>query len=90
MSVYSCPDFDNHEHISFFTDEASGLRAIVAIHSTAPFGIAGGGCRMWPYATDDDALRHCRCKSLVTRVRGEPRPGKDLQTLLQLLFGLRS
>lgn len=40
--------------------------------------------------TDDDALRHCRCKSLVTRVRGEPRPGKDLQTLLQLLFGLRS
>jgi leucine dehydrogenase len=28
----------------------------VAIHSTAPFGIAGGGCRFWPYATDDDAL----------------------------------
>lgn len=56
MTVYRSPDFDNHEHVSFFCDEASGLRAIVAIHSTAPFGIAGGGCRMWPYATDDEAL----------------------------------
>jgi len=57
MTVFSCPDFDNHEHVSFFTDEASGLRAIVAIHSTAPFGLSGGGCRMYPYASDMDALR---------------------------------
>jgi leucine dehydrogenase len=57
MSVYSCPDFDNHEHVSFFADEASRLRAIIAIHCTAPFGLAGGGCRMWPYASDGDALR---------------------------------
>jgi leucine dehydrogenase len=57
MTVFSLPDFDAHEHVSFFTDEASGLRAIVAIHSTAPFGISGGGCRMWPYPSDEDALR---------------------------------
>jgi leucine dehydrogenase len=57
MSVFACPDFDNHEQVSFFADEASGLRAIVAIHTTAPFGLAGGGCRMWPYASDADALR---------------------------------
>lgn len=56
MSVYQSPDFDNHEHVSFFCDETTGLRAIVAIHSTAPFGIAGGGCRMWPYGSDDEAL----------------------------------
>jgi leucine dehydrogenase len=57
MSVFASPYFDNHEHVSFFTDEASGLRAITAIHSTAPFGISGGGCRMYPYASDEDALR---------------------------------
>lgn len=57
MSLYRHPDFDDHEHVSFFADEASGLRAIVAIHTTAPMGIAGGGCRIWPYPTDDDALR---------------------------------
>lgn len=57
MNVYDCPDFDDHEHVSFFADEASGLRAIVAIHTTAPFGLSGGGCRMWPYPSADDALR---------------------------------
>jgi leucine dehydrogenase len=57
MSVFSCPDYDDHEQVSFFRDAASGLRAIVALHSTAPYGIAGGGCRMWPYASDDEALR---------------------------------
>ncbi len=56
MSVFSSPEFDDHEQVSFFRDVDSGLSAIVAIHSTAPFGIAGGGCRFWPYATDDDAL----------------------------------
>ena len=56
-SVFSQPDFDEHEHVSFFFDPETKLRAIVAIHSTAPFGIAGGGCRMWPYETDEAALR---------------------------------
>lgn len=56
MTVFNLPDFDGHEQISFFTDEASGLRAIIAIHTSAPFGIAGGGCRMFPYSSDDDAL----------------------------------
>ena len=51
MSVFAAKDFDDHEQVCFLSDPASGLRAIVAIHSTAPFGIAGGGCRMWPYAS---------------------------------------
>jgi leucine dehydrogenase len=57
MSVFDCPDFDNHEQVTFFCDEASGLRAINAIHSTSAFGMSGGGCRIWPYASDDEALR---------------------------------
>jgi leucine dehydrogenase len=57
VTLYDHPDFDEHEHISFVHDAATGLRAIVAIHSAGPFGIAGGGCRMWPYPSDADAVR---------------------------------
>jgi leucine dehydrogenase len=67
MNVFDHPDFDGHEHVSFFSDETAGLRAIVAIHSSAPFGLAGGGCRMWPYSSVDaaltDALRLSRAMS---------------------------
>jgi leucine dehydrogenase len=57
MNVFSSPDFDDHEHVAFFSDEEAGLRAIVAIHSSRPFGLAGGGCRFHAYATPDEALR---------------------------------
>jgi leucine dehydrogenase len=57
MTVFDLPDYDDHEHVSFFRDPASRLRAIVAIHSTVPYGIAGGGCRMWPYESEAAALR---------------------------------
>ena len=49
------PDFDAHEALHFVTDEASGLRAIIAMHSTH-LGPAGGGSRFWHYADDGDAL----------------------------------
>lgn len=57
MSVFQHPEFDEHEHIAFLSDKAAGLHAIVAIHTTSRLGIAGGGCRMWPYASDEAALR---------------------------------
>lgn len=57
MNVFSSPDFDDHEHVAFFSDEQTGLRAIVAIHSSRPFGIAGGGCRFHAYPSPDEALR---------------------------------
>jgi leucine dehydrogenase len=47
-------DFDAHEQVIFGHDAPSGLRAIIAIHSTI-LGPAAGGCRMWPYATSSDA-----------------------------------
>ena len=52
---WGLPDFDAHEGVHFLTDEKSGMRAIIALHSTH-LGPAGGGCRFWHYAKDDDAL----------------------------------
>ena len=50
------PDFNNHERILFFKDHNTGIKGIIAIHNTTR-GPALGGCRMWPYATDNEALR---------------------------------
>jgi len=52
---WGLPDFDAHEEIHFVTDEKSGLKAIIAVHSTH-LGPAAGGARFWHYAKDDDAL----------------------------------
>ncbi|MFC4334017.1 Glu/Leu/Phe/Val dehydrogenase dimerization domain-containing protein [Salininema proteolyticum] len=45
-----------HEEVVFFHDPESGLRAIVAIHSTA-LGPGLGGTRFFPYEKEEDALR---------------------------------
>jgi valine dehydrogenase (NAD+) len=45
-----------HEQVVFCQDEASGLRAIIGIYSTA-LGPALGGTRFYPYESEDDALR---------------------------------
>ena len=55
MEFFEHPDFDQHESVHYFCDADSGLRAIIAIHSSA-LGPAGGGCRYWRYASDADAL----------------------------------
>lgn len=57
VSVFDSPEFDDHEMVSFITDAATGLRCIIAVHWGGPIGTAGGGCRMIPYASDDEALR---------------------------------
>lgn len=44
-----------HEQVSFFQDEESGLKAIIAIHSTA-LGPALGGTRFYPYADESSAV----------------------------------
>jgi valine dehydrogenase (NAD+) len=43
------------EQVVFCQDQASGLRAIIAIHSTA-LGPALGGTRFYPYPSEDAAL----------------------------------
>jgi leucine dehydrogenase len=55
MAVFSDPAFDNHERVLFCRDVPTGLFAIIAIHSTA-LGPAAGGCRLWSYTDDAEAL----------------------------------
>ena len=45
-----------HEQVVFCNDPATGLRAIIAIHSTA-LGPGLGGTRFYPYASTADAIR---------------------------------
>ncbi|HLV72052.1 MAG TPA: Glu/Leu/Phe/Val dehydrogenase dimerization domain-containing protein [Vulgatibacteraceae bacterium] len=47
--------FGTHEQVVFCQDEASGLRAIIAIYSTA-LGPSLGGTRFYPYASEEEAL----------------------------------
>lgn len=75
---WSLPDFDEHEAIHFFTDDACGLKAIIAVHSTH-LGPAAGGARFWHYAKDEealvDALRLSRGMSYKNAMAGLPLGG---------------
>jgi valine dehydrogenase (NAD+) len=44
-----------HEQVVFANDQATGLKAIIAIHSTA-LGPALGGTRFYPYSSTDAAI----------------------------------
>jgi leucine dehydrogenase len=55
MSVFEHINGDGYEQVVFCSDDSSGLRAIIAIHSTA-LGPALGGTRFYPYASEDEAL----------------------------------
>lgn len=78
MAVFEKPDFDAHEQVVFHHDEASGLKAIIAIHNTN-LGPATGGCRMWSYASDEealtDALRLSRGMTYKNAMAGLPMGG---------------
>jgi leucine dehydrogenase len=53
--MFDKPAFAGHESVHHFFDAKTGLKAIIAVHSTA-LGPAAGGCRMWNYATADEAF----------------------------------
>ncbi|WP_088331782.1 Glu/Leu/Phe/Val dehydrogenase dimerization domain-containing protein [Lacimicrobium sp. SS2-24] len=55
MSVFDHAAYDKHEHVAFYHDVKSGLKAIIAVHNTN-LGPSLGGCRMWPYANSSEAL----------------------------------
>jgi leucine dehydrogenase len=75
---WGLPDFDEHEAVHFFSDHKSGLKAIIAVHSTH-LGPAAGGCRFWHYARDEealvDALRLSRGMSYKNAMAGLPLGG---------------
>ncbi|WP_343347724.1 Glu/Leu/Phe/Val dehydrogenase dimerization domain-containing protein [Sphingomicrobium sp. XHP0239] len=77
-TVLGNPNFDDHEVVHFVTDRASGLRAIIALHSTA-LGPAAGGTRFWPYPDDmagvSDVLRLSRGMSYKNAMAGLPLGG---------------
>ena len=55
MGVFDHAEFDDHESLHYFYDASTGLKAIVAVHSTA-LGPAAGGTRRWSYSNESDAL----------------------------------
>ena len=44
-----------HEQVTMYSDPETGLRGIIAIHDTT-LGPSCGGTRMWPYASEAEAL----------------------------------
>jgi leucine dehydrogenase len=72
------PDYDAHECVQLVHDRASGLTAIIAIHSTH-LGPAAGGTRFWHYADPSgamrDALRLSRGMSYKNAMAGLPMGG---------------
>ncbi len=55
LGVFDTMGSETHESVHFGSDPDSGLRTIVAIHSTA-LGPSLGGTRFYPYADEQDAL----------------------------------
>lgn len=49
MPVFDSRSFRDHEQVIFCNDSTTGLKAIIAVHSTA-LGPAAGGIRFWDYA----------------------------------------
>ena len=78
MPVLSSRAFDEHEQVVFGHDAETGLKAIIAIHDTR-LGPALGGCRMWPYESEEaaltDVLRLSRGMTYKSALAGLPLGG---------------
>ncbi|MEL7130557.1 MAG: Glu/Leu/Phe/Val dehydrogenase dimerization domain-containing protein, partial [Pseudomonadota bacterium] len=76
--MFDHPSFDAHEGVHVFHDAETGLRAIIAVHSSV-LGPAAGGCRMWDYidgaAMVTDALRLSQGMSYKNALAGLPLGG---------------
>lgn len=55
MSTLEHMETEGHELVVYFYDKPTGLKAIIAVHSTK-LGPALGGCRVWPYESEAAAL----------------------------------
>jgi len=78
MTFFENTSNQQHESIHQFYDPQTGLKAIIAIHSTA-LGPAAGGCRMWQYENEaeaiKDALRLSRGMTYKNAMAGLPLGG---------------
>ncbi|MGB3167611.1 MAG: Glu/Leu/Phe/Val dehydrogenase dimerization domain-containing protein [Alteraurantiacibacter sp.] len=79
------PDFDEHERVELVHDRASGLTAIISLHSTH-LGPGAGGTRFWHYAEPKDAMRDAlrlsRGMSFKNAMAGLPMGGGKAVVLL--------
>jgi leucine dehydrogenase len=84
-SLFSLPNELPHEKVRLVTDVPSGLRCVIAVHSTAR-GPAFGGCRVWRYTDDhaalNDALRLSHGVSLKNALADLPFGGGKAVILL--------
>lgn len=55
-SFFEHPDFDDHEGVYFATNPKTGLKCIIAVHSTH-LGPSAGGVRMQPYGDSNSAIK---------------------------------
>ncbi len=55
FSIFDLMEQYGHEQLIFNYDKATGLKAIIGLHDTT-LGPALGGCRMWNYETEQDAI----------------------------------
>lgn len=73
--VFASPAYDDHEEVVFCRDAEAGLKAIIAVHSTAR-GPALGGCRMRAYASEagalEDVLRLSRAMTFKNAIADLP------------------
>lgn len=73
MNVFDEMNSKEHEQVVYCYDRASSLKAIIAIHNTV-LGPALGGCRMWAYENEtealNDALRLSRGMTYKSAVAG--------------------
>lgn len=56
MQLFQELEQTGHEQVVFFYDRETGLKSIVGLHSTV-LGPTLGGCRMWNYRDENEALR---------------------------------
>ena len=67
MEIFEAAGEGGHEQVLFARDGESGLKAIIAIHSTA-LGPALGGTRFYPYGAEEEAIADAlRLSSAMTR-----------------------
>jgi leucine dehydrogenase len=73
MAYFKQMAVGGHKQVVLCSDPPTGLQAIIAIHSTV-LGPALGGCRMWPFATEEaaitDALRLAQSMTLKNAAAG--------------------
>ena len=76
--MFTQMEYEGASDLHLYHDAATGLQAIIAIHSTA-LGPAIGGCRFLEYTTHDDAiqdaLRLAKGMSFKAALAGLPHGG---------------